>query len=302
MSDSLEALRRQIGSAAELKSVVRAMKALAAASLGQYERSVAALRDYYHTVELGLVAGGRAHPGAMAAAPRAGRGGMGIVILGSDQGLVGQFNESIAEFLNSQLTPAPRTQVWAIGERVAAAVAESGFTQIRTFELPNSIQIIGALVGRLLVAIREFQETAPALELYVLHHRPVSGASYEPQLQRLLPLDQAWWQPLETQKWPTNQIPQIAAPSLSTFAALVSEYIYVSLFQACVESLASENASRLAGMQRAEKNIDTLSVALTQRFHRLRQSSIDEELFDVVTGFEALAKPKERRDGPRSGG
>jgi F-type H+-transporting ATPase subunit gamma len=42
-------------------------------------------------------------------------------------------------------------------------------------------------------------------------------------------------------------------------------------------------------MQRAEKNIDELSGELTRRFHRLRQSSIDEELFDVVTGFEALS-------------
>lgn len=299
MSDSLESLRRQLGSAADLKSVVRAMKALAATSLGQYERSVVALRDYYHTVELGLIAGGRAQPGAMAPAAHAGRGGMGVVILGSDQGLVGQFNESIAEFLKERLTPAPRTQVWAIGERVAAAVAESEFTEIRTFELPNSIQAIDPLVGRLLVAIREFQDTVPSLELHVLHHRPVGGASYEPQAERLLPLDRAWWQSFKTQKWPTNQIPQIAAPTLSTFAALVSEYLYVSLFRACVESLASENASRLAGMQRAEKNIDALSAALTQRFHRLRQSSIDEELFDVVTGFEALA-PKARRDGPAS--
>jgi len=70
---------------------------------------------------------------------------------------------------------------------------------------------------------------------------------------------------------------------------LVLEYLYVSLFRACAESLASENASRLAAMQRAEKNIDELLVDLNRTFHRLRQSGIDEELFDVVSGFEALA-------------
>jgi F-type H+-transporting ATPase subunit gamma len=74
-----------------------------------------------------------------------------------------------------------------------------------------------------------------------------------------------------------------------TLLALVREYLFVSLFRACAESLASENASRLAAMQRAEKNIDELQENLNRTFHRLRQSGIDEELFDVVSGFEALA-------------
>jgi F-type H+-transporting ATPase subunit gamma len=70
--------------------------------------------------------------------------------------------------------------------------------------------------------------------------------------------------------------------------ALIREYLFVSLFRACAESLASENASRLAAMQRADKNIDELLEELNRTFHRLRQSSIDAELFDVISGFEAL--------------
>ena len=71
--------------------------------------------------------------------------------------------------------------------------------------------------------------------------------------------------------------------------ALVRGYLFVSIFRACAESLASENASRLAAMQRAEKKIDELLDELTGTFHRLRQSAIDEELFDVISGFEALS-------------
>lgn len=46
---------------------------------------------------------------------------------------------------------------------------------------------------------------------------------------------------------------------------------------------------RLAAMQRADKNIDELLEDMNWTFHRLRQSGIDEELFDVVSGFEALS-------------
>jgi F-type H+-transporting ATPase subunit gamma len=51
-------------------------------------------------------------------------------------------------------------------------------------------------------------------------------------------------------------------------------------------------------MQRAEKNIDELLENLSQTFHRLRQSSIDEELFDVVSGYESLAKRRKAQIAP----
>ncbi len=73
-----------------------------------------------------------------------------------------------------------------------------------------------------------------------------------------------------------------------TLRALIREYLFVTLFRACAESLASENASRLVAMQRADKNIQELQEDLKRTFHRLRQSDIDEELFDVISGFEAL--------------
>ena len=47
----------------------------------------------------------------------------------------------------------------------------------------------------------------------------------------------------------------------------------------------------MAAMDRADKNIDELLESLNGSFHRFRQSSIDEELFGVISGFEALVGP-----------
>jgi F-type H+-transporting ATPase subunit gamma len=107
--------------------------------------------------------------------------------------------------------------------------------------------------------------------------------------QRLLPLDESWRRKLAELPWPTANLPEVMGSGTATLRALIREYLFVSLFRACAESLASENASRLAAMQRAEKNIDELLEKLNRTFHRLRQSGIDEELFDVVSGFEALS-------------
>jgi F-type H+-transporting ATPase subunit gamma len=92
--------------------------------------------------------------------------------------------------------------------------------------------------------------------------------------------------------WPTGNLPEVMGSGTATLRAFIREYLFVSLFRACAESLASENASRLAAMQRADKNIDESLEDLNGKFHRLRQSGIDEELFDVVSGFEALSAKK----------
>ena len=75
----------------------------------------------------------------------------------------------------------------------------------------------------------------------------------------------------------------------TTLRALIREYLFISLFRACAESLASENASRLSAMDRADRNIKELLEHLNGRLRRQRQGLIDEELFDVTAGYEALA-------------
>src|ERR1035437_5333029 len=101
MSDTTASLRRKLSSAADLQSVVRTMKVLAASSIGQYERSVRALGDYNRTVELGLGACFREHEPALSKVERKGAtdaDAIGAVVFGSDQGLVGQFNDVVADF------------------------------------------------------------------------------------------------------------------------------------------------------------------------------------------------------------
>jgi F-type H+-transporting ATPase subunit gamma len=110
----------------------------------------------------------------------------------------------------------------------------------------------------------------------------------------LLPLDAQWQQGLARIRWPTLNLPEVMREGATTLRAYIREYLFISLFRACAESLASENASRLASMERADRNIDELLETLHGTFHRLRQTNIDEELFDVISGYEALAKGKSR--------
>ncbi|MBE0473596.1 F0F1 ATP synthase subunit gamma [Rhodoferax sp.] len=297
MSDTTASLSRKIGTAGDLQSVVRTMKAVAASSIGQYESAVRALDDYYCTVQLGLGACLREieRPVAPVPAQRRETGPIAAVVFGSDQGLVGQFNDLMADFVVKTLNDLPGEKtVWTVGERIRSRLLETDLGLGQSFILPGSIGAITPLVGQILIGIEALREKAEIAQVIVFHNSPHAGAIYSPTCQRLLPLDEVWRRKLTAMAWPTQILPEVMGDAAATLLAFVREYLFVSLFRACAESLASENASRLAAMQRAEKNIDELLEDLNRSFHRLRQSGIDEELFDVISGFEALTSAAPR--------
>lgn len=180
----------------------------------------------------------------------------------------------------------------AVGERMQGRLEDLGLPPSTVFEVPNSVSTITPLIGQILLKyeLTRIEDNVPQLLLF--YNCPKQGSVYEPVFQRLLPLDEQWRRYITNIKWPTKYLPQTIFEIESTLQGLIRNYLFVSLFRACTESLASENASRLAAMQRAEKNIDELLEDLTREFHRLRQSTIDEELFDVISGSEALLKGK----------
>jgi len=294
MSDTIASLRRKISSAGDLQSVVRSMKALAASSIGQYDSSVHALGDYYRTVQLGLSACFRAvEPMDLSVQQNKKTGAVeiGAVVFGSDQGLVGQFNDIITKYAIKTLAAVPgKPRVWAVGERVHARLADAGLNPVGLFDVPTSVQAITPLVGQIQIESEEQRAAGEYTQLFIFHNRPKSGALYEPVSQRLLPLDLEWQRDLAKIPWPTKTLPEVMCGGTATLGALIREYLFISLFRACAESLAGENASRLAAMQRADKNIDDLLETFHSTYHRLRQSSIDEELSDVISGFKALSE------------
>jgi F-type H+-transporting ATPase subunit gamma len=213
---------------------------------------------YYRSVELGLGVCFRVSEGPASIIEGSRRTDATVsaaIVFGSDQGLVGRFNEVVVdEALKALGALGGKAEVWAVGERVHARLANAGVPLMGLFAVPNSVKAIAPLVGQILV-------------------------ESETRHGRLVELS-----------WPTKNLPQVAGGRTSTLRAFIREYLFVYLFRACAESLASENASRLAAMERADRNISELLETLDGLFHRLRQSGIDEELFDVISGFEALSR------------
>lgn len=295
--DTLQNLSNKIEGAKEIRAVVAAMKAMSASNIVLYEEAVRSLAVYYHTVALGILAYLKAEKVQSLNQNPHPRGRQEPVIcaivFGSDQGLVGRFNDSMADFVKQNLMSlSGKKEIWVIGERLRLLLSDLGFSVTNSYPVPGERDGVTALVTEILNRSLDSQEKNSASEYFIFHHQQNAGQGYIPVVQRFLPLDEKWKQTIQELRWPTSLSPQIAGNPGATLFALIREYLFVSLFKACVESLSSENASRLEAMQRAEKNISDLLEDLGKKYHSLRQNSIDEELFDVLAGFEALKKAK----------
>jgi F-type H+-transporting ATPase subunit gamma len=307
---TLESLRNTIASIEDLQAVVRTMKALAMVSIRQHEQARTALQNYDHTLELSIQALLRHRQFSetdLGALPAVGqnmaRGKIGVILFGSDHGLCGQFNEQLVTYALQTLQgsyPNPEQYHLAtVGDRLVPYLDSANQTHHETFQLPNSLAGTSRLIQDLLVTIEQWyfspytqaeSGTLAIEKILLIYHRSQSNTLYQPVTQQLLPLDPQWLQKIGDRPWNSVAFPMAHGPWQAIFAATIRQHLFTSLYRATIESLASENAARLASMQAAEKNIEERLNDLQGDYRQQRQNAITEELLDIVSGFEALNK------------
>jgi F-type H+-transporting ATPase subunit gamma len=290
--ETAEAIKRRINSAMDLQSIVRTMKTLAAVSIRQYEQAVESLVIYDLAIRRGMQAVLSASP-RRTAIGKSGRGsGSGVIVFGSDQGMCGQFNEQVAADALALLGEMGQGQMTlVVGMRIAGRLEDAGQTLAGVMATPSSVDGIRPLVQRLVITLESWRSEHEIAQVWLLHNSPQGGMGYHPRRLRLLPVDGRWLDDLRKEPWPGRGLPTFTMSGEQLFSALVHQYLFVSLFRACAESLASENAARLMTMQAAEKHIAEHLDTLNTLFHQQRQTAITSELLDIVSGFEALSQP-----------
>ncbi|HNU84499.1 MAG: F0F1 ATP synthase subunit gamma [Pseudomonadota bacterium] len=289
---TIESLKRKIQSAQDLLGVVKTMKALAAVSIRQYQKAVESLAEYNRTVEMGLQVVLKRSRGSFAPLRASAGKRLGVIVFGSDQGLCGQLNNLIAahaiEGIRAQDVTKEHCIIIAVGVRVADILEDAGYRVLEVLSTPGSTGGITPMVQDITTLLEDWRFKRQIENMVLYYNEYLSGANYRPKTLKLLPVDREWLKNLEKRKWESRTIPTFTLDWETIFRALIREYLFVSLYRAFADSLASENASRLAAMQSAEKNIEERLEELFGQFHRQRQSTITEELLDIVSGFEAL--------------
>jgi len=286
---SLEHLQKKINTTRELLSVVKTMKTLAAVNIRHYEGAAASLEEYNRVIDMGwqiLFRGQATFPG------RRSKPDTILMVLGSDQGMCGQFNDvavKLARTKREELVQQNKPALfWTVGERIRAGLEDTkAITE--HYSLPGSIAAINSHVQLLVQQFEAYQRQRGIDNLHLIHNKIIKGGLYQPEWVQLLPLDRNWLARYKDRQWPGPCLPMIGIDSEELFHRLFSQYLFASLYRAFAQSMASENAARLASMQAAEKNILEIAEELQANFRETRQSTITAELFDIVAGFEAIS-------------
>lgn len=294
--EQLETLKRKIDSATDLQSVVRTMKALAAANIKLHEKAVLSLMEYNRTIEMGLHIVLRNMQGKIQLSKPVHRIRLVAIVFGSERGMCGQFNKQISDYTIEMLKKLGAGYedrlVMALGERVAAKFEGAGQVVHGMLPIFATHADITSIMMELLIKIEEWRQKYDIEQIVLFYNRPAKGTSYTPVMLNLLPFDPDWLHEMVEKKWPSRTLPAFTMDLNQLFSVLVRQYLFVSLYRAFIESLASENTSRLFSMQSAEKNIEDRLKELNAQFHHQRQASINAELLDVATGFEAITGGK----------
>ncbi len=287
---SLDKLKHKLATTNDLYTVVTAMKTLSAVNIRQYEAAVRSLSQYAKSVAQGFQVVMQNHSDdLLQETPVLAQ--QTVVIVGSDTGLCGRFNEAIVEFalkdLASDHYDMKETSLIAVGGRVALELEVRGFQAESILQLPSSLHSITKVAQNLLTTLEKLEgKSRVRRHTLIYNNRPAGLSHYKQRGLQLYPLDRTWLKMLTKEAWDSRSLPIYTLDWQALFSALVREYYFVSLYRTLAESLASENAARLAAMQAAELNIEEQLSDLTLELNQLRQVSITEELQDIMAGAD----------------
>jgi F-type H+-transporting ATPase subunit gamma len=304
---SLEDLARHIEVAEDLQSVVRTMKAISTASIRRDEVAEQTARRYLAVIEMGLqVALRHVPPSVTGSAERQTHARTGVVVIGSEIGLCGGFNERVVSFALERLEAsgigAGERLVMVVGSRAEVDWrAEAGPPRHKE-EAPTTVEALPASVDNVLTRLNRWRETEGASRLVLFSQRmdPAGGSACVEV--PLFPIDPEWLASLRARAWPSRRLPACFGPPEAVTSDLIRQLLFAQVFTAILQSRAAEHAERAAAMQAADRSIGEKLDALRATHQRLRQETITSELLDIIAGYEASETGTEGHDFPELNG
>lgn len=296
--ESLNRLTARIHVMNELQGVVRTMKTLAAVNVRQLEGAVESLADYTATIERGFQVVLRGEPELLEWSDRdRPAGSLAVVAFGTDRGLCGPLTEHMVEALMTKLPEwepdAGRRLILAVGLRLADRLESQGIRVLEKVSAPDSPAGVAPLVQDLLARILSLHADGHIDRFRLLYTAREMPMGFHPESIELLPIDLRKYRSLGDEPWPSKVLPIYTMGWKELLAALIRQDLFVSIFRACAEALASENLSRLRAMENAEQNLQERSEELHLEYQQQRQSIVSSQLLDIIGGYEVAAGGRE---------
>ncbi len=282
--------KRRIRSVKSTQQITKAMKMVSAAKLRRAQEAAEASRPYNETLRdtlarLAAVTFDVRHP---LLAKREDIKKVGYVVITADRGLCGAYNTNIIRAANTAIENDERkieNGIVAVGRKARDFYRKRSGLDAEFINLGDNISYADAReIGQYVVNAYENEEVD---EVYLVYAKFVNVLRQVPTVTQLLPIEP----PEKDEEEKDIVIDYLYEPSADEILlALLPRYIGSQIFNALLESKASEHGARMTAMGNATQNAGEIIDSLTLAMNKARQAAITDEILDIVGGAEALNK------------
>ncbi len=282
---NLKDIKRRITSVTNTQQITRAMKLVAAAKLRRAQDAVTAARPYAEKVmEVMESLSMRVDPQAHPMLTRREVKNILILVMSGDKGLCGPFNSNVfkaaVEILDENEDKG--ISIIVVGKKGVDFFRRRPYAVVDQFlEYGKNLDI--SLAQKIAEAVATMFMEEKVDQVYMVYNKFKNVVVQEPQTVSLLPTAlpsvEEEERPVDYEYEPS---PEVALDGM------LKRYMENQIFQALLESAASENGARMTSMDAATKNAKEMIESLTLIYNRARQAAITTELIEVVTGADAL--------------
>lgn len=281
-------IRRRIHVVRNIQQITKAMEMVAAARLKRAQSRVAATRPYAEKMaevmsRLAEAASSIQHPLLEVREPRR----MAAVVITADRGLCGSYHTNVVRCACELLRQHANLEqvVLPVGRKGPLAFRRLGYTLGATFPLPpRDVSLADA--RPISVEVRRLFEQGEVDLVYLVYTRFFSALRLQPTVAQLLPLQPPGAKEaratLASEEYLFEPDPE------RLLSSLLPRYLEEQVFQALLESVASEQGARMTAMRSATDNAGEMIDRLTLSFNRARQAAITKEITEIVSGADAL--------------
>ena len=293
---SAREMRLRIRSVKNISQVTRALQAVSASKV---RKAIAALMGTrpYATKAWQVLTHVAGQPGRESLHPlltqRATVKNTLVVVVTGDRGLAGAYNTNLIRFVSRQFDNHPTpVRYLAVGRKGRDLLLRRRLNVIAEFSnLPAAPTFSDvSAIGRL--AVDEYLN-GDVDEVFLVYTDFHTMARQDPTVKKLLPLEVDSGQGRVESFDNTRQTPAayIYEPGEGELLdEIIPRFTALQVYQAILESLASEHAARMVAMQNATDNANELVGALHLEYNKVRQTLITNDILDIAGGAEALAQ------------
>lgn len=283
---TLKQIRQRIKTARNIQQITRAMKLVAAARLKKAQERVSEARPYSEKMREFMLSIGSAgelpeHPLLVKRPVER----YGLILITAERGLAGSYNTSlIRKAMDFVKETKGKPSLLGVGKKGALFLSKRGTELAHQVTVPTAGARLEDAIEVTRLA-REMFESGQVDAIYLCYSRFYSPIRQVPQVVQLLPIE-----PPKSEGTAAATKQYLFEPDpTQLLGILLPKYVLTLIYQAMLESTASEHGARMTAMTSATDNAGQMIQSLTLNANRARQASITKEILEVVGGAEALS-------------